>query len=321
MKGKCITRAKVPKKLFKSEYTYLDQLTGISIELPTEIIQLPSQGIGGQLHIGNVVHKGSISYVFEARFIIDGEEHEVIAKISYIIVIGTKTSSWRYNCNLNESINYSALERKKQDGCISDELILPKYYGYWDIEPLSILLIQKFGSSLDRIEPGLFSKSIIYSYARQLILLLERLHTEAKMVHIDIKPSNITIIDDKDMEHVTLVDYGLSHSMDMLLLFGMKESNYKREFTGTLNFAPIKAHRSQIASAGWDFESLAYTLNKLLFGELPWEVDGISLVDNHHYFITMKEAFISSDLNIQALLEESRKDNIDYGRLKTLFKP
>lgn len=97
--------------------------------------------------------------------------------------------------------------------------------------------------------------------ARQVAEALDALHTQAGMMHADVKPANVMVADDG---HATLIDLGFVHSP------GRSEHWATRPICGTLNYiAPETVASCIAADARSDLYSLGVMLYEMLTGHLP----------------------------------------------------
>lgn len=98
--------------------------------------------------------------------------------------------------------------------------------------------------------------------ARQVAEALSALHESMKMLHSDVKPSNILISAEG---HATLIDLGFA--------FAVSEARHwsARPVTGTLNYIAPEAVTSSLAvDVTSDLYSLGVTLYEMLTGQLPF---------------------------------------------------
>lgn len=116
--------------------------------------------------------------------------------------------------------------------------------------------------------------SITLWIVRQIAEGLDALHTTCRMIHADVKPSNVVLSPDG---HATLVDLGFVHSPC--------ESRHwsTRPVYGTLNYiAPEAITSSLAAEQRSDIYSLGVMLYEMLAGALPFAAaDAAQLISMH----------------------------------------
>jgi serine/threonine-protein kinase len=98
--------------------------------------------------------------------------------------------------------------------------------------------------------------------ARQVAEALAALHDTMKMLHSDVKPSNILVSAEG---HATLIDLGFAYAISEARHWST------RPVTGTLNYIAPEAVTSSLAvDATSDLYSLGVTLYQMLTGQLPF---------------------------------------------------
>ena len=97
---------------------------------------------------------------------------------------------------------------------------------------------------------------------RQVAEALSALHESARMIHADVKPSNILLSPDG---HATLLDLGFAHAVSEARHWS------SRPVVGTLSYiAPEVVTSSLAAETASDLYSLGVTLYEMITGELPF---------------------------------------------------
>ena len=148
-------------------------------------------------------------------------------------------------------------------GSIHDRTI---NYRIWNV-----LVLEKLGQSFSQIfhecQYG-FSTLEVVRLAIQMIKRIEYLHKK-KYIHRDIKPGNfLEGIGPTRTGTVYLADFGLSKRYDP-----RRPIERNLGFIGTIDYAPINAHKGISQSRKDDLESLGYVLMKwMMGGRLPWEI-------------------------------------------------
>jgi len=100
---------------------------------------------------------------------------------------------------------------------------------------------------------------------RQVAEALAALHEDLKMVHSDVKPSNIFVSPEG---HTTLIDLGFAHAPSEARHWST------RPITGTLNYIAPEAVTSCLAAGpSSDLYSIGVTLYEMLTGQLPFEAN------------------------------------------------
>eukprot|EP00890_Picochlorum_soloecismus_P003283 jgi/Picsp_1/3956/NSC_01468-R1_protein len=117
------------------------------------------------------------------------------------------------------------------------------------------------------------SQEMVACIAVEAIAILERLHAKG-FVHGDVKPENFLLgaPGSSNEKKLWLVDLGLATRWRDLLCGTHVEYDQRPDvFRGTVRYASVHAHLGRTASRRDDLESLAYTLQFLLRGRLPWQ--------------------------------------------------
>ncbi len=257
----------------------------------------------GHLKLGRPFHKGIQSYVFDGVFVTSNNTvHDVVVKVSLQLQVGSRMSSvMSYlsgDCN-----NHGRINKLTPD-------VAPKFFGcFSDINysPLYFYVTEKHGTSLHHVlHTQLLSDKQAIDYISQVRRLLVTLQQKAFIVHLDVKPGNIVVHNDT----VKLIDFGTSQDLMMLGMGVLKE-----ELVGTLRYLPIDGHLKKSKRVQWDFESLAYSLEELLVGRVPWQDD-----DNLDKVLKMKREFVSDYKIVNNLLKVSRAEGpMNYDSLQRVF--
>ena len=120
------------------------------------------------------------------------------------------------------------------------------------------------GSSLAAIlgQGNLLPVATCLWITRQVAEALTALHESAKLIHADVKPSNIMVSAEG---HATLIDLGFAHATTEALHWSA------RPVTGTLNYIAPEAVTSCLAIGPTsDLYSLGATLYEMLTGQVPF---------------------------------------------------
>lgn len=105
-----------------------------------------------------------------------------------------------------------------------------------------------------------FPEKVVKFYLGEIILALEYLHTNMKIIYRDLKPENILIT---ETGHVKISDFGLSRAMN---------ENCKT-FAGTAEYTAPEIIQRQPYSKVIDFWSLGVLMYELLVGRTPFFIE------------------------------------------------
>ncbi|PPR02003.1 hypothetical protein CVT24_011126 [Panaeolus cyanescens] len=144
---------------------------------------------------------------------------------------------------------------------------IPRVIGYKHAPHFEYLALQKLWQPLDRRDR--LSVRDIASIGRQMLSALKHIHSH-RIVHRDVKPSNILTYRDRDYSRVCLIDFGLARpciSGTPSIIDLVKE---RMHVVGTLAYASLNAYKGIDLNPRDDLESLAFVLLSLLRGSLPW---------------------------------------------------
>ena len=132
-----------------------------------------------------------------------------------------------------------------------------------------ILVMDLYGSSLETLKRKdfQFTVPIVSRLAIQILQALQQVH-DRKVLHRDLKPDNILIGANRDINHFYLVDFGLSKNF--IRNGSHLEYREDKSFVGTLRYSSVKSHIGIQQSRRDDLESFGYVLIYLLQSDLPW---------------------------------------------------
>lgn len=157
------------------------------------------------------------------------------------------------------------------------------------------------------------------------ICRLRYIHSR-NFIHLDLKPSNITMGVGKHSDIVYIIDFGLSRQFRHPDTYLHIPYNGAQGLVGTATFASIHSHVGSELGRRDDLESLAYVLVYFLRGSLPWQ--GLDLETSDLVLEskqTISSRFLCQGLPVQlrAFLEYSRSlsfdEKPDYDYLHDLF--
>ncbi|KZV65539.1 kinase-like protein [Peniophora sp. CONT] len=136
-----------------------------------------------------------------------------------------------------------------------------QYYEYLAMEQLG----PDVGSVL-KSSGGLSMRNLVV-LSSQMLDAVEHAHAHG-LVHCDVKPGNFLFT--LDGVRLKLIDFGLARSWRHPVTRSHVDPGTIPSLLGTIHYASINVHRHHNPSRRDDFESLAYTIVKLLRGQLPW---------------------------------------------------
>ena len=140
--------------------------------------------------------------------------------------------------------------------------------------PVAVMEYVIGGTLADRVATdGAQPIEAVIGWAREVLSVLAYLH-ENRIVHRDVKPSNLLVGEDGA---VKLSDLGLVRHLD-------RSSDLTRtlEGVGTPRFMAPEQLRGEVPTASCDLYSLGVTLFQLLTGRLPFEGDSAFQVADGH---------------------------------------
>lgn len=209
---------------------------------------------------------------------------------------------------------------------------LPKVYQYLETPQNNIMIMQLLGKNLDELYNDnrlMFDIKTVMFIGLQITNLLEGMHNSG-FIHRDIKPNNFLLGCDNDVNHIYIMDFGLSKRY----LYKNKHMKMRvgRSLIGTARYASINVHMGIEPSRRDDLESVIYMLIYFLKGHLPWQglqkmatrklnLDMIGEIK----IITSIDVLCSGlPVGIKLYLEHCRSlgfhDKPDYDYLKRLLK-
>lgn len=153
----------------------------------------------------------------------------------------------------NEYDIYQALQGRKG---------IPRVTWYSESEDGAKMGMELLGRSVhDLHQARRLTQVKILAIADQVLALLEHVHTK-RIIHCDIKPSNILIDRDLASDCIYMIDFGRARRLE--------DAVTTDRLTGTPLFASLDSHHGRLTVRG-DLESLGYMLVYLYQGWLPWE--------------------------------------------------
>ena len=196
------------------------------------------------------------------------------------------------------SIELSVLRRVEHQNIAK---YIPKKYSFLVNDNERILVIERFGPSLEQIlnTYGKLSSSTCSAILYQGIEILQALN-EAGFVHNDIKLGNMCI-GLKDPEHLKLIDFGISWSFP-------EKSSYVRTqhpINGTPYYVSPEIYYGKNlipVSRKHDLQSLLYVILELVNGNLKWkeilleDVPANAMYMKRKKIADLKETFIVSEI-------------------------
>ncbi|KAF8498962.1 kinase-like domain-containing protein [Russula emetica] len=126
---------------------------------------------------------------------------------------------------------------------------IPKVYWYGREGPYHVIVLNRLGSTLEEIGRTCIDTNAVFTYAMQMLLILESLH-DRHYVHLDIKPDNFAL--------------GIATRSHTMQIYGSST-------IGTICYSSINCHLGLTPSRRDDLESLIYVIVYLVKGCLPWQ--------------------------------------------------
>jgi serine/threonine protein kinase len=213
------------------------------------------QELGGW-KIGNSLGEGACGKVFEATK--DGVTAAI--KIFRHEAKLKKGEFNRVNLLANESNLITVTEKFKIP-------YLPKLYqGFATEDKSSYIVIELFrkGSLVNFLREASFTPNCVYGIGYRIVKCLQSIHTMAGWYHLDLKPENIMIRDDRHVG-ISLIDFGVSLTRRFTKLCP------RPHLEGSYPFLGSHAWKLEPESPRDDLESVGFIMAWLLLdGKLPW---------------------------------------------------
>ena len=209
--------------------------------------------IFGKYMILELIGKGSFSFVFRGKNIIENE---------YVAI---KIEDFKKQGNLLEGESYFLFQLKG--------IGVPEVKSFGINGKYKILVQTLLGSSIEEIFKNsnkIFLIKDVCMIAIQLIEILEYVHSKY-IIHRDIKPENI-LVDIEYKKILYLIDFGLAKKYRSGRTGKHIKFSIPKKLTGTARYASNNAMRGAIQSRRDDLESAGYVLIYLAKkGNLPWQ--------------------------------------------------
>ena len=138
---------------------------------------------------------------------------------------------------------------------------------------------------------------------------LQYIHSH-NFIHHDLKPSNIVMGVNKNVNLVYIIDFGLSKQFRDPDTRAHIPYSQGRGFTRTARFASINSHLGLELGRRDDLESLAYVLIYFLRGSLPWQRQGRDILLMKQQ-LTSQNMYHRLPLELRTFLELSRSLSFD----------
>jgi serine/threonine protein kinase len=207
---------------------------------------------------------------------------------------------------------------------------IPKVKCYWESEKKCYLFMELLGKSLDQILndlPGAFDLATVLKLGIQITKLLEIVHSVG-FIHRDIKPNNFLMGIGDNIDHVFIMDFGLSKKY--IVNNEHIKMRVERSLVGTARYASINVHQGFEPSRRDDLESVGYMLVYFLQKHLPWQglkkkkdCDHIKLIGECKMKTSLDELCKNVPLCFKEYIKYCRSlkfdETPDYNYLKSLF--
>lgn len=149
--------------------------------------------------------------------------------------------------------------------CIHTNLIRPTYFSVFRDTPYLVLPYCKLGSS-ELLVGNLTEEKDIWKYLYDVSSGLDYLHNKKDIVHLDMKPANVLIV---DQGNYAITDFGIS------TVYNTKTYSDNDEASGTTAYmAPERFKIDYKPSAASDIWALGATLFELIVGTVPYGEEG-----------------------------------------------
>lgn len=144
---------------------------------------------------------------------------------------------------------------------------LPQLYQVFSTEgEWSYMVIELFpkGSLVDFVRDMSFTRECVFGIGYRLVKCLQLIHTVAEWYHLDLKPENVMIRENKQIG-ISLIDFGVSYTRRFTQLVPRKALQGSYPFLGSFVW------RLEPESPRDDLEAVGFIIAWLLLGgELPW---------------------------------------------------
>src|SRR5579863_4988337 len=244
--------------------------------------------------VDDEIYTGKLSCVHLAHNIITNER-VVIKSVMKTFIDGTDSSQ---KILAEREINvYNKI--KNLEG-------FPKliHFDVWEYEEefFNYFILSYVGTSLGQFKKNtVLTLELIRDFSIQILDRLETIHNLG-ILHNDIKPNNITIMDGK----IYLIDFGLSSFFEIDGEHIPYSSQIK--FSGTLTYSSINSLAGIQRSRKDDIESFCYLITDLI-EDLPWKYmsSNLSRIQKKEYVHSLKIVFCPNNLAMVKLIKNVRK--------------